>query len=108
MGITKTTGFTKQQIKFAEIFKVLGHPARMAIIEYLINSPSCICGEIVKEIPLAQSTISRHLKELKDAEIIQGTIEGNNICYCLNENTMSQISKLIESFEVKLKKNSCC
>ena len=108
MGITKTSGFSETQLKFGELFKVLGHPARMAIVEYLVNSPSCVCGDIVEEIPLAQSTISRHLKELKNANIIQGTVEGNNICYCLNENTINEISSLIDSFGKKIKENKCC
>ena len=76
MGITKTDGFTKEINQTADILKVLGHPARLAIIEHLAKSPSCICNDIVDEIPLAQPTISRHLSELKRVGLIQGTIEG--------------------------------
>jgi len=102
MGITKTDGFTKEINQTADILKVLGHPARLAIIEHLAKSPSCICNDIVDEIPLAQPTISRHLSELKRVGLIQGTIEGKNVCYCINDNVwksflegLNDISKTI-------------
>ena len=72
-------------------FKALGHPARIAIVEYLLRSESCICGEIVNELPLAQPTVSRHLKELKEAGIIKGNVEGTSIQYCLDEQTVSEL-----------------
>ena len=84
MGISKTTGFSDSQNELAVLFKALSHPARIAIIEYLLTVDTCICGDIVNELPLAQPTISQHLKELKNANIIKGTIEGKSICYCLN------------------------
>ncbi|MDO5509471.1 MAG: metalloregulator ArsR/SmtB family transcription factor, partial [Weeksellaceae bacterium] len=84
MGVTKTENFTKEQNEIAIILKAMAHPARIAIVEYLLSVNTCICNDIVAEIPLSQSTISQHLKELKNAEIIKGNIEGNSICYCLN------------------------
>jgi ArsR family transcriptional regulator len=87
MGVTKTDHFTNKQNQIATIAKALGHPARVAIIEYLIKVNTCICGDIVNELPLAQPTISQHLKELKNAGLIKGNIEGNSICYCIDEKT---------------------
>ena len=81
MGATKTDHFTDQQNQIAIIAKALGHPARIAIIEYLLKVNACICSDIVEELPLAQPTVSQHLKELKNAGLIKGSIEGNTICY---------------------------
>ena len=83
MGITKSEHFTEHQNELANVLKALGHPARVAIVEYLIQHKQCICGDIVNELPLSQATISQHLRELKQVGIIQGNIEGNSICYCL-------------------------
>ena len=91
MGASKTEYFTDEQNKIAGICKALGHPARIAIIEHLMKVNACICGDLVNELPLAQPTISQHLKELKNAELIKGEIEGNSICYCLNEKTFEII-----------------
>ncbi|MFZ4797514.1 MAG: ArsR/SmtB family transcription factor, partial [Bacteroidia bacterium] len=88
MGASKTDHFTEKQNQLAAIAKALGHPARVAIIEYLLSVDSCICGDIVNVMPLAQPTVSQHLKELKNAGIIKGNIEGNAICYCINEETL--------------------
>ncbi len=84
MGLTKTENFTKEQNELASLAKALGHPARIAIIQQLLRVNSCICGDLVDEIPLAQATISRHLKELKAVGIIQGTIQGTSVCYCID------------------------
>jgi DNA-binding transcriptional ArsR family regulator len=81
MGITKTNSFTVNQNELAILAKALGHPARIAIIEYLLKVNTCICGDIVNELPLAQPTISQHLKELKNARLIKGKIDGSTICY---------------------------
>ena len=103
MGITKTTGFTNETNEMAEILKALGHPARLEIVKFLMNSSSCICGDIVEVLPLAQSTVSKHLSELKKVGIIKGTVTGNNICYCLDEKIIQKIQKF-----VTLVQNSCC
>ena len=110
MGITKKDFFTAQQNEMASLFKALGHPARIAIVDYLLRAKSCICGDIVNEIPLAQPTISQHLKELKQAEIIRGSIEGNSICYCLNPQTMEKLEGIIGTIAEQLRVNnsSCC
>jgi len=91
MGITKTESFTEDQIRVSLIAKALGHPARIAIVEYLLSVNTCICGDIVNYLPLAQPTVSQHLRELKNAGIIKGTIEGNSICYCIDPATMELI-----------------
>jgi predicted transcriptional regulator len=87
----------------------LGHPARIAIIEYLLEKQTCICGDIVNELPLSQPTISQHLKELKNVNIIQGSIEGNSICYCLNLETFQKIEKYIQLIiNTQNLNKSCC
>jgi len=110
MGITKTDFFTDKQNELAILFKALGHPARIAIIEYLLRAKSCICGEIVNELPLAQPTISQHLKELKSAGIIQGSIDGKSICYCLNPTVIYQLEKIIDDIadEIRIQNSNCC
>ena len=110
MGITKTDFFTEQQNQTATIFKALGHPARIAIVEYLLKAKSCICGDIVNEFPLAQPTISQHFKELKNAGIIQGSIEGKTICYCLNPDTIYHLESIIGAIasEIRNQNTNCC
>jgi ArsR family transcriptional regulator, arsenate/arsenite/antimonite-responsive transcriptional repressor len=110
MGATKTDNYTEDQNKIALLLKALGHPARIAIIEYLIKVNSCICGDIVNEIKLAQPTISQHLKELKNVGIIKGSIEGTAICYCIDETVWNQIQTYFESINFKLidKRTNCC
>jgi DNA-binding transcriptional ArsR family regulator len=95
MGITKTIGFTTETNEMAEILKALGHPARLEIVKFLMTSSSCICGDIVEVLPLAQSTVSKHLSELKKVGIIKGTVTGNNICYCLDEKVIQKIQTFI-------------
>jgi len=110
MGATKTEFFTERQNQIAIIAKALGHPARIAIIDYLLKVESCICGDIVNEIQLAQPTISQHLKELKNAGIIKGSIAGTAICYCIDEKVLHIFQKYFKGIEAKLekKKLNCC
>lgn len=109
MGATKTEHFTDKQNSIATMTKALGHPARIAIIEYLIKTDTCICGDIVNELPLAQPTVSQHLKELKNAGLIKGEVEGNSICYCIDEKAVSKLRDYFASIAAKLnKKNNCC
>ena len=109
MGITKTEGFETRVAEMADVLKALGHPARLAIMEFLALSPSCICNDIVEELPLAQPTISRHLSELKRVGLIQGTIEGKNICYCINPSGWQKVQELVNQLSDKMAdKNSCC
>lgn len=108
MGATKTEHFTEQQNQMANIAKALGHPARIAIIEYLMKVNECICGDIVNELPLAQPTVSQHLKELKNAGIIKGTIEGNSICYCIDEKTIAILNIYFSKIVETVSKAKCC
>ena len=85
MGISKADEFTVKDNKIAQYAKALAHPARVAIVQLLIKKRTCICGDIVDELPLSQSTISQHLKELKAAGLIKGDIEGTKVCYCIDE-----------------------
>ena len=110
MGASKTDHFTDKQNELATLAKALGHPARVAIIDYLLKVDACICGDIVNELPLAQPTVSQHLKELKNAGLIKGEIEGNSICYCINEKTFSKLQNFFSRMAVKMekKKKNCC
>ncbi len=108
MGITKKIGFSEETIELSEILKAFGHPARLEIVKFLINSPTCICGDIVELLPLSQSTVSKHLSELKKAGIIKGTISGNSICYCLNENTLQKLQGFITILETNKTSSECC
>lgn len=109
MGATKSDLFTEKQNELADIAKVLGHPARIAIVQYLLEVNACIGGEIVEQIPLAQPTISRHLKELKSVGIIKGTIEGTSINYCINGERWKEIQGLFNAlFETYRSGDDCC
>lgn len=110
MGISKTSVFSESQNKLAMTFKALSHPARIAIIEHLLKVKSCICGDIVNELPLAQATVSQHLKELKNAGIIKGNIEGNSICYCINTEKITFIKEYVNNIHQSIikHKNHCC
>ncbi len=85
MGTTKSYSFTIKENKLAKYAKALGHPARIAILKLLTKRQACICGDIVDELPLSQSTVSQHLKELKEAGLIKGDIDGAKVCYCIDE-----------------------
>jgi DNA-binding transcriptional ArsR family regulator len=108
MGITKTEIFTDKQNKLATMMKALAHPARIAIIQHIIKIDSCICGDLVEELGLAQPTISQHLKELKNAGLIQGTIEGTSVCYCIDPKVWKQFKGILDSFFVSYNKNNKC
>ena len=110
MGATKTDHFTEEQNEVASMLKAIGHPARVAILEYLIKGDTCICGDIVNELPLSQPTVSQHLKELKNAGLIKGTVEGTAICYCVDKKAMSRLQLYFANTTLKLedKEKSCC
>ncbi len=109
MGLTKSEIFSDKQNKLAQMMKALAHPARIAILQYLIKSEACICGDLVEELGLAQPTISQHLKELKNAGLIKGTIEGTSVCYCINGKTWEQYKVAFNAFFVTyVDKNKCC
>lgn len=108
MGLTKTEGFTQTQMDLAALAKALGHPARIAILQFLAERKACVCGDIVDELPLSQSTVSQHLKELKMAGLIKGDIEGPSVCYCIDDKawtkTKQALNKLFDSHDT----TSCC
>ncbi|GAB3915617.1 ArsR/SmtB family transcription factor [Larkinella terrae] len=85
MGVTKTEIFSEQQNRLADLAKAFAHPARVAILQLLIAKKACVCGDLVDELPLAQPTVSQHLKELKRIGIIKGEIDPPRVCYCINE-----------------------
>lgn len=111
MGATKTDLFTKKQNDLALMAKAIAHPARIAILQILIKADACICGDLVEELGLAQATISQHLKELKNAGLIQGTIEGTSVCYCIDPKVWKEYQQMFSSFftkEVFENKKNCC
>lgn len=95
MAITKAKLFDTSRKRSAELMKALGHPARIAIIELLAERDTCICGDITEELPLAQSTVSQHLKALKKAGIIKGEVDGVRTCYCLNPDGIVELNELM-------------
>jgi predicted transcriptional regulator len=108
MGLTKTDLYTAEQNKLALLAKAMSHPARIAILDFLIKSDQCITGDIVKEIGLAQATISQHLKELKHLGLIQGTVSGVSVCYCINEPKWNEIKILFNKFFDNYISENCC
>lgn len=108
MGTTRTDLFSSRQNHTAVLLKALAHPARIAIVEYLAKVQSCVCGDIVDELPLAQPTVSQHLRELKAAGIIKGTIEGASVCYCLDESALEKIQDYFIHLRQKVRQNKCC
>lgn len=98
MGITKTEEFTVKDNKIAKYAKALAHPARVAILQVLIKRQACICGDIVDELPLSQSTVSQHLKELKDSGLIKGDTDGVKVCYCIDEKEWENAKTYLSSF----------
>ncbi|MBL7841428.1 MAG: winged helix-turn-helix transcriptional regulator [Cyclobacteriaceae bacterium] len=108
MGLTKTEEFTKTQNELAVLAKALGHPARIAIIQFLIKTKACVCGDIVDELPLSQSTVSQHLKELKNAGLIKGDIDGPSVCYCIDEKAWNKTRKALGDLFDSYKGADCC
>ena len=109
MGLTKTAEFTKEQNDLALLTKALGHPARIAILQFLVEKKSCICGDIVDELPLSQSTVSQHLRELKDAGLIKGEVEGAKVCYCIDEIEFEKAKGyLLNLLSISVSKKKCC
>lgn len=104
MGFSKTKEFEKDEIWLADIAKAISHPARISILKILAQKNVCMCGDIVELLPLAQATVSQHLKELKRVGLIEGEIDGPKVCYCLNMQTMQKAKEELN----KLFKNICC
>lgn len=109
MGVAKTEGLDIRVTEMADVFKVIGHPGRLAILEYLAKSPSCICNDIVDDLPFAQPTISKHLSELKRVGLIKGTISGKNVCYCIDEEKWYEVREAIDDIARTLVQHKeCC
>ena len=108
MGASKSESFSVEQNEMANLFKALSHPARIAIVDYLLSVDTCICGDIVNELPLAQPTVSQHLKELKNAGLIKGNIEGTSICYCINEVGFNRLKSFFQNINEYLSTKECC
>lgn len=108
MGITKSDLFSATDNQLANWAKVLGHPARIAILRHIASHNACICNDLVEELPLAQPTISQHLKELKQAGLIKGNIEGNSVCYCIDMEALGQLRKALDDFLGCCSSESCC
>jgi predicted transcriptional regulator len=98
MGLTKTEIFTDEQNRLAVMLKAMAHPARIAILQHIIKANACVCGSLVDELGLAQATISQHLKELKNAGLIQGTIEGVSVCYCIEPTAWKLLQQELKNF----------
>lgn len=110
MGVAKSDEFSVKDNRLAKYAKALSHPARVAIVKLLMQKQDCICGDIVDELPLSQSTVSQHLKELKEAGLIQGDIDGVRVCYCIHEKewkaAQACFSELFNS--IKINRSNCC
>lgn len=108
MGVTKTEIFTEQQNRVAELAKAFAHPARVAILQMLAQKKACVCGDLVDELPLAQATVSQHLKELKRIGIIRGDIDPPRVCYCINEPVWNEARQTFGDLLDSLVSTSCC
>jgi predicted transcriptional regulator len=108
MGLTKTEIFTDEQNDLAVMLKAIAHPARIAILQELIKANACICGDLVNELGLAQATISQHLKELKTAGLIKGTIDGASVCYCIEPKAWEKLEKNLSDFFQSFKNPKIC
>jgi DNA-binding transcriptional ArsR family regulator len=108
MGVTKIENFTESQNALASLAKAIGHPARVAILEHLLSTNSCICGDLVDQLPLSQATVSQHLKALKESGLIKGNIEGTSVCYCINSDTWQMAQTLLNKMFNSLNSTNCC
>jgi DNA-binding transcriptional ArsR family regulator len=108
MGLTKTEGFTRSQVNLAAIVKALAHPARIAIMQFIATQQTCFCGDLVDELPLSQSTISQHLKELKSVGLIKGNIEGPSVCYCIDEEAWMKAKSELNALLDSITPANCC
>ena len=107
MGTSKTHYFTENQNQMAQVAKVMAHPARIAILEYISRQEGCICNDLVDEIGLAQATISQHLNEIKKIGLLKGTFEGKNLCYCINKDRWSELQLQFSTFFSNIHQNCC-
>lgn len=107
MGVTKSELFNSQQNEIAQVAKVLAHPARVAILQYISRQDACICSDLVEETGLAQATISQHLSEIKKIGLLKGNFQGKNLCYCIDKERWEAFSTLFESFFNRISQQCC-
>ena len=107
MASPKTEEFTRKENEIGALAKAISHPARIEILKELAKRNTCVCGEIVDVLPLAQSTVSQHLKELQKVGLISGTIEGAKSCYCINQKIVKHFRELLNTFLTKIDTNCC-
>lgn len=108
MGSTKTAVFTDEQNRIADLAKAFAHPARVAILQHLVKTQSCICGDLVDVLPLSQATVSQHLKELSRIGIIQGNVQPPRVCYCIDEAVWAEAKAAFGTLLTSFKRNTCC
>ena len=109
MGLTKTEIFTEHQNRIADLAKAFAHPARVAILQLLAERKACVCGDLVDELPLAQATVSQHLKELKRIGIIKGDIDPPRVCYCINETVWEEARNVFgQVLDTFVATKTCC
>jgi ArsR family transcriptional regulator len=104
--------FSPTERRLADGLKALAHPARLAIVRLLAEREECVCGEIVDDLPLAQSTVSQHLKALKEAGLVRGTVEGRRTCYCLDPEAVTllrdELAGFFDTLDLSAAPNNCC
>ncbi|MBR9920054.1 MAG: winged helix-turn-helix transcriptional regulator [Bacteroidetes bacterium] len=103
MGATKEDGYTEEQLQLVRMAKAIGHPARLAILQELLKRDACVCGQLVLELPLSQPTVSQHLKELKQAGLIKGWVEGTSVCYCIDQKNWRTAARMFGHFFGEIK-----
>ena len=109
MTTAKKEAFDIPVNEAAEFARALSHPARIQILQVLANRKSCVCGDVVDELPLAQSTVSQHLKQLKEAGLIDGNVDGPSVCYCINTKEFARLmSRMTEILSAIDAENRCC
>lgn len=108
MGVTKTEVFTEQQNRLADLAKAFAHPARVAILQHLAKTQSCICGDLVDVLPLSQATVSQHLKELSRIGIVKGSVDPPRVCYCINEVVWVEAKVAFGDLLTQFEGNNCC
>ncbi|MEZ0608083.1 ArsR/SmtB family transcription factor [Fibrella sp. WM1] len=108
MGLTKTEVFTADQNRLADLAKAFAHPARVAILQHLVKTQSCICGDLVDVLPLSQATVSQHLKELSRIGIIKGNVQPPRVCYCINEEVWAEAKVIFGALLTSFEGNVCC
>ena len=108
MGTTKSEVFTVEQNRIADLAKAFAHPARVAILQHLVATQSCICSELVDELPLSQATVSQHLKELSRIGIVKGNVHPPRVCYCINEPVWEEAKTIFGELLAAFTESKCC